>query len=96
MLQSDKVPGFGNVVISISDVWGQNGEDGEIRVADPLAPCCFPYEDNSERIDQIRNARDYANKLLEIGYCSGIDDQIDIVHVADLPAWAITHERCPG
>lgn len=64
--------------VVIADVWATNSsEEDEIRVDHPLGSCGFPYEDNSERCDQARNARAFAKKLFEEGKCAGVDDRID-------------------
>jgi hypothetical protein len=63
----------------ITDVWAKNSsEEDEIRVEHPLGSCGFPYEDSSERCDQARNARAFAERLVEEGKCAGIDDRIDV------------------
>lgn len=63
--------------VVITDVWDSKGED-EIRVDHPLGSCGFPYESSSERRDQARNARDFAEKLVREGKASGVEDLIDV------------------
>jgi hypothetical protein len=65
-----------NVVLS--DVLASKvGEEDEIRLNDSMGTFCFPYESSSERVDQARNARDLARRLLEEGRCDEIEDFID-------------------
>ena len=63
----------------IIDIWADNDrKEDEIRVDHPLGSCGFPYEDSSDRWDQVRNARAHAKRLVEEGKCAGIDDRIDM------------------
>lgn len=48
----------------ISDVWGNRRRESEIRVVHPRGMDAFPYENSSERRDQLRNARSFAAILV--------------------------------
>lgn len=62
----------------ITEVWAANDRDeDEILVTHPLGANGFPYEDSSERRDQLGNARDFARKLFDEGRVAGVDDFVD-------------------
>lgn len=69
-----------NVKAIIQDVWGESGAPSEVRVAGPEGTACYPYEDSSQRVDQLRNARRYAEGLSGNGLVTDVLDLSEASH----------------
>lgn len=64
-------------VITIKDVWPKRGGTSNIVVIHPKGKDSFPYDDSSERVDQIHNAKYFAQKQIDESNGICISDECD-------------------
>lgn len=44
----------------VQDIWGSHGKSSEISVITAATTNVFPYDDEQQRLDQLRNAEKFA------------------------------------
>lgn len=63
--------------VVIQDVWGKSGRLSKIQVTHPQGKSTFEYSDDSERVDQLRNAKKFAQKQIDAGNGGNIVDKTE-------------------